>query len=45
MRHTFGSMYLAMHEDGAKTALQMGHTSQAVLFFEHYRNLVTREDA
>ena len=44
LRHSYGSYHLAMHEDGARTSLQMGHTTQGILF-EHYRNLVTREDA
>jgi integrase len=44
MRHSYGSYHLAMHEDGARTSLQMGHTTQGILF-EHYRNLVTKEDA
>lgn len=44
MRHSFGSYHLARHEDAAKTALQMGHTSNLVLF-NHYRDLVEREQA
>ena len=44
MRHTFASYHLAMHEDVAKTALQMGHLRPDVLF-NHYRNLVRRSDA
>jgi integrase len=39
-----GSDHLAQHEDAAKTALQMGHTSNAILF-NHYRDLVDREEA
>jgi integrase len=42
MRHTFVSNFFALH--GAKaTALEAGH-SETVLF-QHYRELVTREDA
>ena len=44
MRHSFGSYYLALHEDAPRTALQMGHTRTDVLF-NHYRDLVSREDA
>jgi hypothetical protein len=44
MRHSFGSYYLALHEDAPRTALQMGHLQTAVLF-NHYRDLVSREDA
>ena len=43
MRHTYGSFYLAHHEDAAKTALQMGNSVDVV--FHHYRDLVTRESA
>lgn len=44
LRHSFASYYLAKHQDAAKTALQMGHMRTDVLF-NHYRELVTREDA
>ena len=44
MRHSYGSYHLGMHEDAARTSFQMGHTTQGILF-EHYRNLVTKEDA
>lgn len=44
MRHSYGSYHLGEYEDGAKTALQMGHQNTLVLF-NHYRELVTREDA
>jgi integrase len=44
MRHTYGSMHLAHHQDAARTALQMGHVTQGILF-DHYRDLVTPEDA
>ena len=39
LRHSFGSYHLAQHQDAAKTALEMGHTTTKTLF-EHYRNLV-----
>lgn len=43
-RHSFGSYHLAMHDNAALTSLQMGHQGTDVLF-EHYRDIVTREDA
>lgn len=43
-RHSYGSYHLAMHDNAALTSLQMGHRDTDVLF-EHYRDLVTREDA
>ena len=44
LRHTYASMYIAFHENAAKTALQMGHRDTTVLF-NHYRDLVTKSDA
>lgn len=44
LRHRFASYHLAMHEDAAKTSLQLGHTESATLF-KHYRELVRREVA
>jgi len=43
-RHTFGSYYLAKHEDIQKTCLQMGHTRPDVLF-THYRGLCKKAEA
>lgn len=43
-RHSYASYHLALHQDAAKTALQLGHTNTAVLF-QHYRELATPEDA
>lgn len=42
-RHSFVSYHLALFGDVAKTELQAGH-DRAVLF-EHYRELVTKEEA
>lgn len=42
-RHSFASYHLALHQDAAKTALQLGHTNTAVLF-QHYRELARPED-
>ncbi len=43
-RHSFASYHLALHQDAAKTALQLGHTNTAVLF-QHYRELARVEEA
>ena len=43
-RHSFASYHLALQQDAAKTALQLGHTNTAVLF-QHYRELARPEDA
>ncbi|MBL9145337.1 MAG: tyrosine-type recombinase/integrase, partial [Verrucomicrobiaceae bacterium] len=43
-RHSFASYHLALHQDAAKTALQLGHTNTAVLF-QHYRELAQPEEA
>lgn len=40
LRHSFGSYHLAHFKDAARTALEMGHTTTAMLF-AHYRALVT----
>jgi integrase len=44
LRHSFASYHLAMHEDAAKTSLQLGHTESTTLF-QHYRELVSKEAA
>lgn len=44
MRHSFGSYHLAKHQDGPRTAFEMGHTQPDVLY-NHYRNLVRPEEA
>ncbi len=43
-RHSFASYHLALHQDAAKTALQLGHANTAILF-QHYRELTTPEEA
>ncbi len=45
MRHSFASHHLAMHGDAAKTSMQLGHHRDTSMLFEHYRALVTPEDA
>ena len=44
LRHSYGSYHLAKFEDINKTSLQLGHMKPDVLF-NHYRDLVTREEA
>ena len=44
MRHSYGSYHLKMHDDAARTSLQMGHSRVDVLF-SNYRNIVTRIEA
>lgn len=43
-RHSFASYHLALYQDAARTALELGHTSTAMLF-RHYRNLATQKQA
>ncbi len=45
MRHSFASYHLAAFQDAAKTALILGHTGDAGVFWNHYRELVTEQDA
>ncbi|MDI6774405.1 MAG: site-specific integrase [Verrucomicrobiota bacterium] len=45
MRHSFASHHLQKCGDAAKTSLQLGHARDTTLLFEHYRALVTPEDA
>jgi integrase len=44
LRHSFGSYYLAFHNDAAKLSLQMGHMT-ASMVFEHYRLRVLPTEA
>jgi integrase len=44
LRHSYASYHLAKFENAGALALQMGHTSQS-LIFRHYREVVTPEDA
>jgi len=44
LRHSYASYHLALHQNAAALALQMGHTSQAMIF-SNYREVVTRQDA
>jgi integrase len=44
LRHSYASYHLAFHQNAAALALQMGHTSQAMIF-SNYREVVTRQDA
>lgn len=40
LRHSYASYHLALHQNAAMTANEMGHHNQRMLF-EHYRELVT----
>jgi len=40
LRHSFCSYHLALHQDAAKTAFELGHARPTTLY-RHYRNLVT----
>jgi len=44
LRHSFGSYYLALTDDAAKTAAKMQHTSPAMLY-RHYKGVASRKDA
>jgi len=44
MRHSFASYHYARHQSADKTAFQLGHQDTKILF-EHYRELVAREEA
>ena len=44
LRHSFASHHLALREDAAATALQLGHATTKMLF-AHYRGLVRKADA
>jgi integrase len=43
LRHSYASYHLAYHQNAAALALQMGHTSQTMIF-SNYREVVTRQD-
>ena len=44
LRHSFASYHLAKHQNAAKLALDMGHTS-ARMIFDSYREVVRPEEA
>ena len=43
LRHSYGSYWLAKHQDTAALALQMGNSAQMI--FQHYRELVKPKEA
>lgn len=46
LRHSFGSYYLALHENAPKTALQMGHSNgETKTLMAHYTNARTKDEA
>jgi integrase len=44
LRHSFASHHLALYGSAAKTAHELGHRSEEMLY-RHYRELVTRDEA
>jgi integrase len=44
LRHSYASYHLAFHQNAAALALQMGYTSQTMIF-SNYREVVTPEEA
>ena len=45
LRHSYGTYHLAAYADANKTAMEMGHRGNADLVYQHYRKLVTQEEA
>jgi integrase len=45
MRHSFGSYHLALHENWSQTAFLMGHSGGIDVLAQHYRQLVTQDQA
>lgn len=44
LRHSFATYHLALYQDSAKTAHELGHQS-AEMLYNHYRNLATKAEA
>ncbi len=44
LRHSYATYHLALHQDAARTALQLGHATTTMLF-QNYRNLATQKEA
>jgi integrase len=44
LRHSFASYHLGKHQDAARLALEMGHTTPRMIF-DHYREVVNPEEA
>lgn len=45
LRHTYGTYHLAAFGDPLKTATEMGHRGNTDLVYQHYRKLVTKDEA
>jgi integrase len=45
MRHSYATYHIAMWQDAAQTAFQLGHTSGPQLLYRHYKGLTTQEEA
>jgi 2,4-dienoyl-CoA reductase-like NADH-dependent reductase (Old Yellow Enzyme family) len=43
LRHSFASYHLALHQDGGKLALQLGHGGGMSVLIRHYREIVSPE--
>jgi hypothetical protein len=44
LRHSYASYWIAKFRNAAALALQMGHATTEMIF-QHYREVVTRQDA
>jgi integrase len=44
LRHSFASYHLGKHQDAARLALEMGHTTPRMIF-DHYREVVSPEES
>jgi len=45
LRHTYGSYHLEKHHNATEMAHEMGHQGNPRMLYNHYRELVTPEDA
>lgn len=45
MRHSFASYHLALYQDAGKTAAILGHTQNASVLWDHYRELCSESDS
>lgn len=45
MRHSYASNHLVRYGDAARTAFELGHHADTSMLFDHYRALITKEDA
>jgi len=45
LRHSFATYHVALNQDAAKTAYELGHTQNTDLLYNNYRSLATQRDA